>query len=165
VPIDAGEIRTSSRAWPAVQRDDDGVPRHAAEHRFDIEIEEDLIEEVARIYGFEKIPARRRSRRARCARPTRGRARATTCAMRWPRATTTRRSTSASSKRVGARFRRQRQSDPLLNPIASQLAVMRTTLIGSLLDGAAPQPEPPRRACACSRWAACSTDPSAKAGG
>jgi phenylalanyl-tRNA synthetase beta chain len=27
-------------------------------YRFDIEIEEDLIEEVARIYGFEKIPAR-----------------------------------------------------------------------------------------------------------
>ncbi|MFX5622481.1 phenylalanine--tRNA ligase subunit beta, partial [Acinetobacter baumannii] len=27
-------------------------------YRFDLEIEEDLIEEVARIYGFERIPAR-----------------------------------------------------------------------------------------------------------
>src|SRR4029077_13624230 len=27
-------------------------------HRFDLEIEEDLIEEVARIHGFENIPAR-----------------------------------------------------------------------------------------------------------
>ncbi len=26
-------------------------------YRFDIEIEEDLIEEVARVYGFERIPA------------------------------------------------------------------------------------------------------------
>ena len=29
----------------------------APSHRFDIEIEEDLIEEIARVYGFENIPA------------------------------------------------------------------------------------------------------------
>lgn len=33
----------------------------APSHRFDIEIEEDLIEEVARLYGYEKLPTVRRS--------------------------------------------------------------------------------------------------------
>jgi phenylalanyl-tRNA synthetase beta chain len=38
----------------------------APSYRFDIEIEEDLIEEVARVYGFENIPALPPARRAPC---------------------------------------------------------------------------------------------------
>lgn len=37
---------------------DDVFTVNAPSYRFDIEIEEDLIEEVARVYGFERIPAR-----------------------------------------------------------------------------------------------------------
>ncbi len=41
-------------------------------YRFDIEIEEDLIEEVARIYGFERIPDAAADRRERDASDQRG---------------------------------------------------------------------------------------------
>ena len=50
-------------------------------------------------------------------------------------------------------------ADPIrvLNPIAAPLAVMRSSLIGSLVERAAPQPGAQgRRACGCSRSAACS---------
>jgi len=44
--------------------------RHSASYRFDLAIEEDLIEEVARIWGFERIPAEPpRARAAMRARP------------------------------------------------------------------------------------------------
>src|SRR5262245_16264721 len=103
--------------------------------RFDLEIEEDLIEEVARIHGFERIAAHP------------------------PRAAATmlpeperRRSQHALRERLAAAGYREvinfsfvepsweadfaGETNPirLLNPIASQLSVMRTTLIGSLVD-------------------------------
>ncbi len=104
-------------------------------YRFDLFIEEDLIEEIARIHGFERI---RRPCRPwpwpRCAcRRKRGAAR-TPCAAAWPRWTTRRSSTSASSKPIGNATSRG-NADPikLLNPIASQLAVMRSSLLGGLV--------------------------------
>jgi phenylalanyl-tRNA synthetase beta chain len=99
-------------------------------YRFDLEIEEDLIEEVARVHGFERIPAH----------PARMRA--------LPEATRPRQ---AVRERLAARDYQEvinfsfvepqweadfaGEADPirLLNPIASQLSVMRTTLIGSLV--------------------------------
>ncbi|SUX35242.1 phenylalanyl-tRNA synthetase subunit beta [Burkholderia mallei] len=103
-------------------------------HRFDIEIEEDLIEEVARIYGFEKIPARPPVAKSEM------------------RATDeTRRSVHAIRHALAARdyaetvnfsfvdaewerdFAGNDNPVRLLNPIASQLSVMRTTLFGSLV--------------------------------
>ncbi len=54
--------------------------------RFDLEIEEDLIEEVARVHGFERIrgaSAARGGDHAACARDAR--ARCTRCASAWPR--------------------------------------------------------------------------------
>ncbi|WP_322016115.1 phenylalanine--tRNA ligase subunit beta [Paraburkholderia sp. J12] len=104
-------------------------------YRFDIEIEEDLIEEVARIYGFENIPANPPVARSEM------------------RAThETRRSIHAIRHALAARdyaetinfsfvdaeweqdFAGNDKPVQLLNPIASQLSVMRTTLFGSLVN-------------------------------
>ncbi|MGA7985204.1 MAG: phenylalanine--tRNA ligase subunit beta [Burkholderiales bacterium] len=103
-------------------------------YRFDLEIEEDLIEEVARVHGFERIPAH----------PPRAAARMSA----QPEA---RRPLHAVRERLAARDYQEvinfsfvepqweadfaGQTDPirLLNPIASQLSVMRTSLVGSLV--------------------------------
>ena len=103
-------------------------------HRFDITIEEDLIEEVARIHGFERIPAL----------PPRAPARMVA-------APEERRSQHALRDRLAAcdyletinfafvepaweaDFAGESNPIRLLNPIASQASVMRTTLIGSLV--------------------------------
>jgi phenylalanyl-tRNA synthetase beta chain len=104
-------------------------------HRFDMEIEEDLIEEVARVYGFERIAAH----------PPR----APATLLPAPEAT---RSLHALRERLaGADYREvinfsfvepaweadfSGHPEPirLLNPIASPLSVMRTSLIGSLIS-------------------------------
>jgi len=104
-------------------------------YRFDIEIEEDLIEEVARIHGFEKIPAR------------------PPVAANEMRATNeTSRSIHALRHALAARdyaetinfsfvdaswerdFAGNDAPVRVVNPIASQMSVMRTTLFGSLID-------------------------------
>jgi phenylalanyl-tRNA synthetase beta chain len=104
-------------------------------YRFDIEIEEDLIEEVARLYGFERIAAHP---------PL-----APAIMLGSP---DTVRSAHALRERLAAADYREvinfsfvepaweadfaGEGDPirLLNPIASPLSVMRTSLIGSLVD-------------------------------
>jgi phenylalanyl-tRNA synthetase beta chain len=104
-------------------------------YRFDISIEEDLIEEVARVYGFERIAAH----------PPR--VAATMLAI--PEQT---RSLHALRDRLAAADYREvinfsfvepgweadfaGEANPirLLNPIISQQSVMRTTLVGSLVD-------------------------------
>ncbi len=103
-------------------------------YRFDIEIEEDLIEEVARLYGFERIPAN----------PPR----AVAAMLPQPESIRSthelRRQLAASGYREVINFSfvdieweqdfaTNARPIRLLNPIASQLAVMRSTLIGSLV--------------------------------
>jgi phenylalanyl-tRNA synthetase beta chain len=103
-------------------------------YRFDIEIEEDLIEEVARMYGFERIPANP---------PI-----AVSNMLTFPEQ---RRSLHDLRERMAAAgyqevisysfveeewerdFAGNAQPIRLLNPIASQLAVMRSNLIGGLV--------------------------------
>ncbi len=123
-----------TRLGLAFERDGDVFRVTPPPHRFDIEIEEDLIEEVARIYGFEKIPARPPVAKSEM------------------RATDeTRRSVHAIRHALAARdyaetvnfsfvdaewerdFAGNDNPVRLLNPIASQLSVMRTTLFGSLV--------------------------------
>ena len=104
-------------------------------YRFDLEIEEDLIEEVARIHGFERIEAH----------PPR----AAATMLRAPE--TVRSLYSLRERLVAADYREvinfafvepaweadfAGEANPirLLNPINSQQSVMRTTLIGSLID-------------------------------
>ncbi|KVE27846.1 phenylalanine--tRNA ligase subunit beta [Burkholderia vietnamiensis] len=136
VKIDADEIANIfTRLGLPFERDDDAFLVTPPSHRFDIEIEEDLIEEVARIYGFEKIPARP------------------------PVATSEMRATNETQRSIhdirhalAARdyaetvnfsfvdaewehdFAGNDKPIRLLNPIASQLSVMRTTLFGSLIS-------------------------------
>ncbi|RQR49888.1 phenylalanine--tRNA ligase subunit beta [Burkholderia sp. Bp9126] len=135
VKIDADEIAgIFTRLGLPFERDEDVFSVMPPSHRFDIEIEEDLIEEVARIYGFEKIPAR------------------PPVATSEMRATNeTQRSIHAIRHALAARdyaetvnfsfvdaewesdFAGNDNPIRLLNPIASQLSVMRTTLFGSLI--------------------------------
>jgi phenylalanyl-tRNA synthetase beta chain len=104
-------------------------------YRFDIAIEEDLVEEVARLYGFERIAAH----------PPRPAARMLAAPER-------RRSSHELRERMAAAdyqevinftfvepqweidFAGEANPIRLLNPIASQQSVMRTTLVGSLVD-------------------------------
>lgn len=104
-------------------------------YRFDIEIEEDLIEEIARIYGFDRIPANppvaasemrstqegRRSqhvvRHAIAARDYQETVGFSFVDVEWE-----------------ADFAGNDNPIKLLNPIASHLAVMRSTMIGSLIS-------------------------------
>ncbi len=102
--------------------------------RFDLEIEEDLIEEIARVYGFDNIPAapplaaaamRSQPEGLRSLHELRGRVAAAGY------------EEVVNYSFVEAEWERDfaGNANPirLVNPIASQLAVMRTTLIGSLV--------------------------------
>ena len=103
--------------------------------RFDIAIEEDLIEEVARVYGFERIPAHP----PRAPAIMRGRREA----RRSPHALRQQLADADYHEAINFGFvDPQWETDfagelnPIRveNPIASQLAVMRSTLIGSLVS-------------------------------
>jgi phenylalanyl-tRNA synthetase beta chain len=105
----------------------------APSYRFDIEIEEDLIEEVARVYGFENIPALPPvAPGAMLIEPENTRS---LFAIRHQLADL------GYQEVVNMSFVEQQweptspQHDPirLQNPIASQMSVMRSTLIGSLV--------------------------------
>lgn len=102
--------------------------------RFDLEIEEDLIEEVARVHGFERIPALPPLAPARMA--------ATPEARRPVHALRERLAGRDYQEVITFSFVEPQweadlagASNPirLLNPIASQLSVMRSTLLGGLL--------------------------------
>jgi phenylalanyl-tRNA synthetase beta chain len=54
---DADVAAILTRLGFAVAADKDGWSAVPPSHRFDMEIEEDLIEEVGRVYGYDKIPA------------------------------------------------------------------------------------------------------------
>jgi len=104
-------------------------------YRFDIGIEEDLIEEVARVHGFERIPAQ--PPRAPAQMRARPEARRTLHELRERIAACDYQET------INFAFVEPAWEDDfagatnpvrLLNPIASQASVMRTSLIGSLVD-------------------------------
>ena len=136
VAIDADEMaRIFTRLGLEYEFDGEIFAVTPPSYRFDIEIEEDLIEEVARIYGFEKIPAR------------------PPVAANEMRATNeTRRSIHSLRHALAARdyaetinfsfvdeswerdFAGNETPVRVLNPIASQMSVMRTTLFGSLIN-------------------------------
>ena len=103
-------------------------------YRFDLEIEEDLIEEVARVHGFERIPAHPPRAAARMSPVPEG--------LRSLHALRERLAACDYQEVINfsfvepaweADFAGERNPIRLLNPIASQLSVMRTTLIGSLV--------------------------------
>ena len=104
-------------------------------YRFDIEIEEDLVEEVARLYGYEKLPDQ--PPLARCGMRSRPEGTRSNHALRLALAAR------GYQELVNFSFvQEQWEKDfagndkpiRLLNPIASQLSVMRTQLLGGLVD-------------------------------
>jgi len=103
--------------------------------RFDIQIEEDLIEEVVRVIGFDKLP--KRAPKAPVASHVRPEAQRSLYAVR--RAVAARGYQEAITfsfveERWEADFAGNAQPIRVLNPIASPLAVMRSSLIGSLVE-------------------------------
>jgi phenylalanyl-tRNA synthetase beta chain len=104
-------------------------------YRFDIEIEEDLIEELARLHGYDNIPAR--PPKAGLAMLPLPEARRGTMAVRHQLAergyfeVVTFSFVDAAWE---ADFAGNTAPIPLANPIASQMGVMRTTLIGGLVS-------------------------------
>ena len=135
IDIDAKEVESVFRRLGLAFRNENEIfVVNPPSYRFDLEIEEDLIEEVARLHGFDNIPAH----------PPRALAKMHSR----PEA---RRSLHAVRERVAACDYQETinfafvepaweadlagEANPvrLLNPIASQASVMRTTLFGSLL--------------------------------
>jgi phenylalanyl-tRNA synthetase beta chain len=135
VPVPEGEMAEVFRKLSLpFRRERDAFVVTPPSFRFDLAIEEDLIEEVARVYGFERIAAH----------PPR------TAAVMLP-VPEGRRTLHEVRERLAAAGYREvinfsfvepawerdfaGEANPigLLNPIASPLSVMRTTLIGSLL--------------------------------
>ncbi len=103
-------------------------------YRFDIEIEEDLIEEVARVHGFDRIPVHPPVAPAVMHAPPETRRSLHEVRARLAAADYTE---VVNFSFVDAEWEQDFAGNAapirLLNPIASQLAVMRTTLIGSLV--------------------------------
>ncbi len=102
--------------------------------RFDLEIEEDLIEEVARIYGFENIPANPPMASAQML-PTNETQRSQHALRHIMAALDYQEVINFSFVEKAWETNYMGNSDPivLLNPIASQLEVMRSGLIGGLI--------------------------------
>jgi phenylalanyl-tRNA synthetase beta chain len=138
VPIAAEEMaRTFARLGLESRRDSATEAAFMVtppSYRFDLEIEEDLIEEVARVYGFENIPAEAPKAAAVM--------RAEPETQRSLHALRARLAASGYQEVINFSFVEPEweadlasNPDPirLLNPIASQLSVMRTTLLGGLV--------------------------------
>ena len=139
MPVAAGEIEDvfARLALPA-RREGEGADAvfvvTPPPYRFDLEIEEDLIEEVARVRGFENIPAHPPKAVSRMSGLSE-----TSCSLH-----DVREHLAACDYHETINFAFVEpdweadlagESDPirLLNPIASPLSVMRSTLIGSLV--------------------------------
>src|SRR5690606_24959567 len=135
LPLEKGEVEDIfSRLGLAFRVEDDVFIVEPPSYRFDLVIEEDLIEEVARIYGFERIPDL----------PPRARSqmRVTPETLRGPHELRVRMAALDYQEVINFSFVEEAweldyagSSDPirLLNPIASHLSVMRSTLIGGLV--------------------------------
>ena len=104
-------------------------------YRFDLSIEEDLIEELARLYGYDNIPAQApQARLTMLAQPEQRRGvdalRAQLVARDYQEVITY----SFVDVAWEASFAPDVQPIALKNPIASQMGVMRSTLLGGLMD-------------------------------
>ena len=134
MPLAADEMQKClERLSLAVKKEREAFVVNPPSYRFDLTLEEDLVEEVARIHGFERIAAH----------PPR-------VAATFPRLAETRSLHDLRERLAAADYREvinftfvepqweldfAGEANPirLLNPIASQQSVMRTTLIGSLV--------------------------------
>ena len=102
--------------------------------RFDIEIEEDLIEEVARIYGFDRIPVRPPVAAVVMSIPTEERRSAMQLRDRLVASDYIEVVTYSFISKEAALAMSEETPLALLNPMASHQSVMRTSLLPGLLD-------------------------------
>ena len=121
-----------------VQASADGWQVLAPTRRFDLAIEEDLIEEIARIHGYDTLPATLPGGATRIAAPSETRV----------EETTVRRQLAARDyleavnyafvdKQLLATWAAEDGAVPLANPLSAELAVMRTRLLPGLVDALA----------------------------
>lgn len=102
--------------------------------RFDIEIEEDLIEEVARVYGFDRIPARPPVAPIVMSAPKESSRSVMQCRDRMVASDYVEVITYSFVSEVGAKQVCSETPLALLNPMASHQSVMRTSLLTGLLE-------------------------------
>ena len=102
--------------------------------RFDLQIEEDLIEEVVRVIGFEQLPSVR-PRRLWCLVFALRRSVATMpCAVPWRSVATRNHQLQLCGRALGGRLCGQHPGHPRAEPDCQPVGVMRSTLIGSLVE-------------------------------
>lgn len=141
IPMDGNQIAAFfDRLGFAYTRQHSGQPHEvlivqAPSYRFDIQIEEDLIEEIARLHGFENIPdlpplARQRMRRTNEEQRSFHRMRHAIAAQDYQEVVNYGFIDEASEKNIAG------NQDPIrvLNPLASQFGVMRSTILGGLMN-------------------------------
>src|SRR5690606_27744338 len=135
IPVEQDEVKdVFTRLGMQFTTEGDVFVVEPPSYRFDLVIEEDLIEEVARIYGFERIPDQHTRARAQM--------RVTPETLRGPHELPHRVAALDYQEVINFTFVDEAwerdyagETNPirLLNPIACHLAVMRTTLIGGLV--------------------------------
>jgi phenylalanyl-tRNA synthetase beta chain len=136
IPIEAQDMAGAFRRLGlAFEEEGDRFVVTPPSYRFDLELEEDLIEEVARLHGFERIPADPPRAAARMrARPEGERS---THDVRRLLARDGHQEL-VNYSFVDAAWERDFAGNDapirVLNPIASQMSVMRSTLLGGLVD-------------------------------
>ena len=134
-PVTADEIaQVFQRLALEHVRDGDRFVVTPPAHRFDLQIEEDLIEEVARIRGFDQLPLR--PPRAPSAMRPQPEARRSVLSIKQDLAARDYQEIITYSF-VDSTLERRVSPEPavrLLNPIAAQMDVMRTTLWGGLIE-------------------------------
>ncbi|KAF0812615.1 Phenylalanine--tRNA ligase beta subunit [Andreprevotia sp. IGB-42] len=105
-------------------------------YRFDIEIEEDLIEEVARVYGYDNVPVSASvAKLAMLAQPGNLRGKAALKNILAARDYQEAINYAFVEEKWEADFAGNTAPVKLINPIASQMSVMRSTLFGGLING------------------------------
>ncbi len=137
VSIDAGEIaQILSRLGMALQRQGEEFSVTAPSYRFDIAIEEDLIEEIARVHGYQRIaPLPPQARMSILPQPEAqnplGKLRQALVQRDYQE------TINYAFVEAGWEFDLCGNAAPiaLKNPIASQMSVMRSSLLGGLLNG------------------------------
>ncbi len=122
----------------AVETTPDGWRATPPSHRFDLAIEEDLIEEVVRVHGYERVPTR--PPRGELLGPTLPEARLGVAALRAQLVARDYQEAVCFAFVAGERLTQWHLGDgaiALANPLSAELGVMRTSLLPGLVDALA----------------------------
>lgn len=132
---DGAMLDILARLGMSVEPSGDGVRVQVPSHRFDISREVDLIEEVARVHGYDAIPAvALRGDHAMLPAGEGVRSIVELKKLLVARGYQENITYSFTSEELDRDFRSQGDILPLLNPIASQMGVMRGSLMGGLVQ-------------------------------